>query len=200
MNFLAHLHIADHSQSHLLGNLLGDFVKGDPSDKYPADIVQGIQLHRFVDRYTDTHNLVTSLKPLFPDRLRRFSPIALDMFWDHCLANEWQSFHTQPLTCFLESCESQLNKDLSRFDSEAIPQRYRRVHHFMWAEQWLLSYKDMENIAYALERMSMRSDRMGPLADCADSLVNHYQTLREAFLDLYPQVLAESRLMAAQLR
>ncbi|QTG98230.1 ACP phosphodiesterase, partial [Vibrio furnissii] len=21
---------------------------------------------------------------------RRFAPIALDMFWDHCLANEWR--------------------------------------------------------------------------------------------------------------
>lgn len=34
MNFLAHLHIAKHCNSNLAGNLLGDFVKGDPNKHY----------------------------------------------------------------------------------------------------------------------------------------------------------------------
>ncbi len=46
MNYLAHLHIAEQSDSNLLGNLLGDFVKGDPSKRYGVDVVQGIRLHR----------------------------------------------------------------------------------------------------------------------------------------------------------
>lgn len=84
MNYLAHLHIAEASDSNLLGNLLGDFVKGNPSEQFSEDIVQGIRLHRWVDAYTDSHEVMILAKALFPSTTRRFSPIALDMFWDHC--------------------------------------------------------------------------------------------------------------------
>ncbi|MFA0070425.1 ACP phosphodiesterase, partial [Vibrio breoganii] len=38
MNFLAHLHIAQHCKSNLAGNLLGDFVKGDPNKHYSTSL------------------------------------------------------------------------------------------------------------------------------------------------------------------
>lgn len=97
MNFLAHLHIADHCNSHFMGNLLGDFVKGDPSKLYDSDITNGIKLHRFVDRITDHHPIVEECKPHFKGVARRFAPIALDMFWDHCLAKHWNDFHQESL-------------------------------------------------------------------------------------------------------
>lgn len=34
MNFLAHLHLATLAQSSLLGNLMADFVRGDPEGLY----------------------------------------------------------------------------------------------------------------------------------------------------------------------
>lgn len=76
MNFLAHLHIAHHCQSSLLGNLLGDFVKGDPTEQYPQSLVQGIRLHRWVDAYTDSHPVMKAAKSLFPSQQQRFAPIA----------------------------------------------------------------------------------------------------------------------------
>ncbi len=102
MNFLAHLHIADHCNSHFMGNLLGDFVKGDPSKLYDSDITNGIKLHRFVDRITDHHPIVEECKPHFKGVARRFAPIALDMFWDHCLAKHWNDFHQESLDDFVE--------------------------------------------------------------------------------------------------
>lgn len=73
MNFLAHLHIAHHCQSSLLGNLLGDFVKGDPTEQYPQSLVQGIRLHRWVDAYTDSHPVMKAAKSLFPSSSSRHS-------------------------------------------------------------------------------------------------------------------------------
>ncbi|XHY22957.1 Acyl carrier protein phosphodiesterase [Vibrio sp. NH-UV-68] len=100
VNFLAHLHIADHCQSSLLGNLLGDFVKGNPDTQYPAMISQGVRLHRFVDSYTDSHSQVEQIRALFPNGVRRYSGIALDMFWDHCLAVNGISFMLNRLAIF----------------------------------------------------------------------------------------------------
>ncbi len=193
MNFLAHLHIAQHCQSDLQGNLLGDFVKGDPSGKYPTDVVNGIRLHRFVDKYTDTHPQILALKMLFPKPLKRFAPIALDMFWDHCLAKHWSQFHTEPLKRFIEQSRSEC-----QHRNYAVPASFITTTNAMWQGEWLLSYQDLTSIQYALERMSHRSERMTPLAECGETLETHYEILTKTFLLIYPEVLEQAKIFAYQ--
>lgn len=192
MNFLAHLHIADHCSSHLLGNLLGDFVKGNPAIKYDREITSGIRLHRHVDQYTDAHAITRHLKSLFPAHLRRYSPIALDMFWDHCLATSWQQYNPTPLTQFLTDVQNKLTVQEVQLPEQLVPERYRRVTHYMWQEKWLTSYIELDNISYALSRMSKRGARMSPLAECSDTLRSEYFVLMDAFHTLYPQVLSSA--------
>lgn len=188
MNFLAHLHIADHCNSHLMGNLLGDFVKGDPSKQYQTDISNGIKLHRFVDRITDHHVLVEECKPHFTGVARRFAPIALDMFWDHCLAKHWRTFSPQSLDSFVRYAYSEVNKQIS----DDLPPRFLMLHSRMWSGGWLQSYQDLENIEFALHRMSQRSPRMADLTTTFEVLDNEYEQLEAKFAALYRDVLRQS--------
>lgn len=188
MNFLAHLHIADHCNSHLMGNLLGDFVKGDPSKQYQTDISNGIKLHRFVDRITDHHALVEDCKPHFTGVARRFAPIALDMFWDHCLAKHWRTFSPQSLDSFVRYAYSEVNKQIS----DDLPPRFLMLHSRMWSGGWLQSYQDLENIEFALHRMSQRSPRMADLTTTFEVLDNEYEQLEAKFAALYQDVLRQS--------
>ncbi|USD62391.1 DUF479 domain-containing protein [Vibrio sp. SCSIO 43140] len=188
MNFLAHLHIAEHCSSSLLGNLLGDFVKGDPTKHYQDDIAQGIMLHRFVDSYTDNHLIMKQCKTLFDSDLKRFAPIAMDMFWDHCLAKHWSRFHHQSLTRFVDNAEATIKRT-----SAPLPDRFVRMSTHMWQGRWLESYQEFDNIKYALERMSLRSMRMAPLAECGEQLEMHYPEFSEFFNQLYPEVLEQAK-------
>jgi acyl carrier protein phosphodiesterase len=185
MNYLAHLHIADHCNSNALGNLLGDFVKGNPDNQYDNDVVQGIRLHRFVDSYTDSHELVREARQLFAGKQRRFSGIALDMFWDHCLASNWQQYNDHGLRKF---CEQQ-RVLVSREHDVELPERFTQVTAAMWQGRWMESYQDLENIEYALQRMSNRSPRMGELANCFNTLDKNYADLVKVFKAMYPDVL-----------
>ncbi len=188
MNFLAHLHIADQCNSNLLGNLLGDFVKGDPNKQYQVNISNGIKLHRFIDRITDQHPIVKTCKPHFTGAARRFAPIALDMFWDHCLAKHWQSFHAEPLDLFVERAFHEVDKDVH----DGLPPRFLILHSRMWRGRWLESYRELENIEFALERMSKRSPRMVELITTFAVLANEYQALESQFPSLYQDVLAQA--------
>ncbi len=188
MNFLAHLHIAEHSQSSLLGNLLGDFVKGDPQGKFDDQIVQGVRLHRFVDAYTDSHQLILQSKQLFPNGHRRFAGIALDMFWDHCLARDWQNYHDLTLKDFCDYAEQTVNGTQA-----SLPEAFVRTNSLMWKGRWLESYRELDNIEYALQRMSLRSSRMGKLAECYPYLEQNYASLNQVFSTLYPQILNASK-------
>ncbi len=195
MNFLAHLHIADHCNSHLLGNLLGDFVKGDPTKQYQTNIANGIKLHRFVDRITDQHPIVQECKPLFTGTTRRFAPIALDMFWDHCLAKHWQSFHIEPLNRFVNRAYQTVDNDVD----EGLPPRFLFLHSRMWSGRWLQSYQELENIEFALHRMSQRSPRMADLTTTFAVLDDEYSTLEAKFPPLYRDVLKQANAYYEQL-
>ncbi|SON52768.1 ACP phosphodiesterase [Vibrio tapetis] len=188
MNYLAHLHIAEHCQSSLLGNLLGDFVKGDPTHQFPDNIVAGIRLHRFVDSYTDSHDIVKRAKQFFPEQQKRFAGIALDMYWDHCLASRWNEYHSQSLAEFCHKAEQ-----VTRLESEPItvelPAKYLEMTHHMWKGRWIESYANIENIAYALERMAVRRPKFTPLAECHHVLRARQPELQRLFSSFYDDLL-----------
>ncbi|KJY83827.1 ACP phosphodiesterase [Vibrio galatheae] len=189
MNYLAHLHIADHCDSSLLGNLLGDFVKGNPDTQFPSSISQGIRLHRYVDSFTDHHPQVIEAKQVFPNGTRRFSGIALDMFWDHCLAKQWREYHLHSLNWFVEQARIKVIED---GDGE-LPERFLRVSSAMWQGGWLESYQHLDNIEFALQRMSQRSPRMEHLQHCFPYIERNYDQLSETFSSFYPDVLTASK-------
>lgn len=196
MNYLAHLHIAAHTQTSFSGNFLGDFVKGDPDTQFPTLIAKGIRLHRYVDSFTDKHPQVLAAKQLFPQALRRYAPIALDMFWDHCLARYWTQFYDVSLVDFCQFAEVQIKLETAS-DAIILPPRFQRVCDWVWREKWLESYQKIENIDYALQRMATRSERMAPLAETGAVLIANYEALSCVFLRLYPAVLKASQQRAA---
>ena len=199
MNFLAHLHIAAHTKTSFTGNFLGDFVKGRPEGRYNDDIVRGIRLHRFVDSYTDHHPLIKPLKPLFPQPLRRYSPIALDMFWDHCLSLHWHHFDSSSLADFCRRAELQIAEEC-RVEVNSLPPRFEHVSQLVFKNRWFEHYADLDNTMIGLEKMSMRSARLAPLAMTGEVLKKHYDVLLEQFFVLYPDVLQKTHEHSAILK
>lgn len=89
MNFLAHLHLAHLADSSLPGNLMADFVRGNPQGDYPAEIIDGIYMHRRIDVMTDNLAEVKEAREWFRPQTRRVAPITLDVMWDHFLSQHW---------------------------------------------------------------------------------------------------------------
>lgn len=96
MNFLAHLHTAHLADSSLPGNLMADFVRGNPQGDYPAEIIDGIYMHRRIDVMTDNLAEVKEAREWFRPQTRRVAPITLDVMWDHFLSQHWAQLS---LTC-----------------------------------------------------------------------------------------------------
>ena len=80
MNYLAHLLLAEDTEESLLGNFLGDFVKGNIGTRYSPAIARGILLHRKVDAFTDTHPITKSSRCLFSRQRRRYAGIIIDKY------------------------------------------------------------------------------------------------------------------------
>ncbi|WP_339671771.1 ACP phosphodiesterase [Dasania marina] len=181
MNYLAHLHLSHDTPGLMIGALLGDVVKGPLKGEYPADWEQGIRLHRRIDAYTDSHALIRACQADFPKKFRRFSPIMLDVVFDHFLIKHWQQFHPQILATFSTEMYQFLSN--THWPAAAQPHVKRIVKHDL-----LNRYQEWDFIIEVIASIGLRMRVTNPLADTDEILAQHYQQIEGTFLQFYPQL------------
>ncbi len=188
MNYLAHLYLAEDSDESLIGNLLGDFVKGHLHNDYSSEIIKGIKTHRKIDAYTDSHlNFLACKKLLRPDR-RRFAGIIIDLSFDHFLAKNWSHYSNVELG---EFC-SRVYRVLLEHE-QTLPQKLKDRLPYMVKDDWLGSYKNLDTIGLALEAISKRLNRFEkakPIKDGLDDIKKNYQELEQNFKEFFPELIS----------
>lgn len=182
MNYLAHLFLAKPGDDALVGNLLGDFVKG-PLEEAPDRYRDGIALHRAIDEFTDDHPRVRESRRRISAERRRFAGIIVDMCYDHFLARSWERFTDVPLPEFSARVYGLLQERVDH-----LPARLQFALPHMEREDWLASYRDPEGIALALDRMSRRSKRSGRLVGAGAELLAQYAGLERDFESFFPEL------------
>jgi acyl carrier protein phosphodiesterase len=186
VNFLAHVFLARQSDDAMIGALLGDFAKVNDMERFGDEIVREIRIHRRIDSFTDSHPLTTDAKSLFRGETRRFAGIALDVFYDHVLAKQWQQYSAMPLEEFTQRFYRAL---LAR--RQLLPERAAFVASLMIEHDWLGSYRDFESVRIAVTRMSGRLSRNGDmLRDSIHDLEQHYDELSRGFQLFFPELVA----------
>ncbi|NVK49164.1 MAG: DUF479 domain-containing protein, partial [Cyclobacteriaceae bacterium] len=85
MNFLAHAFLSFGHEKILVGNFIADFVKGKQIEKYEKQIQIGIQLHRAIDLFTDSHPLVKAAQSYLRPKFGHYSSVITDVFFDYFL-------------------------------------------------------------------------------------------------------------------
>ncbi len=189
MNFLAHLHLATLAHSSLLGNLMADFVRGDPEGLYSPAIVAGIRMHRRIDSLTDSHEAVKQVRTLFSPATRRVAPIALDVVWDHFLSRHWLRVEPQlPLAEFVLRAQREMAPALPD-----TPAGFQSLNRYLWRKRWLLRYADGPFLAQVLNGMAQRRPRLSALGEIYPEIQTHYDRLETAFWQLYPAMMHAAR-------
>lgn len=191
MNFLAHFHLAHPTDASRVGAILGDFVKGTPETlltRFPAEVVNGIVLHRAIDRYTDEHPVFLETKRLLHSSRKRFAGIIVDIIFDHFLAHHWNDYSRIPLQKFI----TDIHELLERRKSWLTPELASIVGR-MTEENWLGTYGTIPGLALTFRRVSQRREFLAPLRGAEDDLTDHYHSFSRAFRKFYPEVLSFAR-------
>ncbi len=184
MNYLAHLFLSDGTPESLIGNLLGDFVKGSIENIYSTQIIKGIYLHRKIDCFTDSHPIFRSSKRLISLNRRKFSGMMIDVFYDHFLAKNWSEYSNIGLNDFTNSVYQVLqeNKNL-------LPERLKSILPDMIANDWLASYRETSTINRAINGLSRRIKRENNLLGGVEELFLNYQQLQVDFSKFFPELI-----------
>lgn len=182
MNFLAHLCLSGKNDQLMIGNFMGDFVKGgNLTGIYAADIVKGIGLHRAIDHFTDSHPIVKESKNRLRPKYRHYSGVIVDMFYDHFLAKNWNHFHYETLTNYVQGFYS-----LSRQYESIFPKKLQALMPHMIAHNWLVHYALIEGIHRALSGMARRTSFDSKMDEAVTELKDHYPDFEWEFMQFFP--------------
>src|SRR5688500_10815365 len=140
MNFLAHLYLSEKNPQIMVGNFLGDFVRGrNLLERFEEDIVTGIELHRDIDAFTDTHPIVATSKKRLREKYRHYAGVIVDIFYDHFLAKNWSAYHEESLRDFAANAYRIIEQHM-----EILPPDARHMLPYMINGNWLLNYAKIE--------------------------------------------------------
>ncbi len=188
MNYLAHLFLSKNSSDSMLGNFLGDFVKGDIDGRFPPEVIEGIRNHRRVDLFTDTHEIVMASKQVISPSRARYAGIIVDVVYDHFLSRNWAFYSTCSLDEFVDAAYKNLSPHTMH--TMPIPPRAAFVIDKMIREDWLRSYETMDGLDGTFKRMSRRLKNTNDLSSAVEDLQAHYARLNRLFLEFFPQLIA----------
>lgn len=183
MNYLMHLYLSEDNPESLVGNMMGDFVKGRLDDRYPAGIRRGIELHRRIDSFAAGNSLFIRSKRRIDPSFGHYRGVLVDIFYDHFLARHWREYADTPYRRYVRQCHAELDAH-----GELMPERLRLLLPRIFSADWLLSYHLVGGIEAVLLRMSGRISRPNPLASGITELVRNYDGLQEDFRLFLPEI------------
>ncbi len=193
MNYLAHLFLAPNSIEHRVGSLLGDFARGLQVEGLERAVVEGLEHHRAVDVFTDSHPQVRQAKTLFSAHRRRFAGVALDVLFDHYLLRHWATFSSVSVDGFIAEVYQDLNAGYSLMPAKMGSVTQRIIH-----DDWFNSYKDLESVGYALDRIAGRIRFPNQFCGIIEDIRAHDDELEVLFLNFFPDLQALSDRLNAQ--
>lgn len=182
MNFLAHAYLSGDHPKLLIGNFIGDFVKGREFENFEKDISRGILLHRAIDEFTDNHSIVSQSKDHLREKYRHYSGVVVDLFYDHFLAKNWATYHQKPLLQYTNDVYKLLEEHHA-----ILPKQMRFVLGYMKRDNWLYNYSKIEGINRALSGMARRTKFDSKMEEAVIDLRANYSLFENEFKQYLPE-------------
>lgn len=190
MNYLAHALLSFDDEKILVGNLLGDFVKGRKKlESLPSDIQRGIILHRKIDAFTDNHKQVKrSIKRLKPTQ-NRYASVVSDVFYDYFLTKNWNKYIDIEIQEFANKTYKHLEANY-----EFMSDRPLKVYKKMIEANWLVDYGSYDNIDFVMGKLNNRINNPNNLDSAVNDLKEQEEGLNEDFNLFFPELLAYAKM------
>jgi len=185
VNFLAHTYLSGGNEEIIVGNFMGDYVKGKNYLLFPEQVKKGILIHRDIDTFTDMHEVTRRSKQRLSSRYHKYAGIIIDIFYDHFLASLWSNYSTLALNEFVSR-----TYDLLKRNYKVLPDSIKRWFPTFLENNWMMAYTTVEGIELVLERMSANTSLPDHSAFAVEVLRNQYSIFMEDFLEFFPAIIA----------
>lgn len=185
MNHLAHAYLSGDSDELLVGNLIGDYVKGTLSGQYSGGIGEGIALHRRIDSFSNRHPAALAGRNRFSSDWRRFAGIILDICFDYFLIQHWKDYANVSLQRFVDDVYARVQPFQPLMgDRLPFPPTRENIGYL------LETNADLDGVMFTLTRLSGRVRNGRGLVNAIAEVEAAYEALESDFNAFFPDLIA----------
>jgi len=184
MNYLAHAYLSGGSEGVMIGNFIGDSVKGKQYMNYPARVQDGIIIHRQIDSFTDQHPLVKQCSRRFRTPYGRYAGIVTDVIFDHFLAKYWENWSASPFPEFVKHIHSVLFLNFAY-----LPIEVKGFLPFFIGHRRLESYARVDGIRETLAVMGRRTSMPERSEMAVQILQDEFFLIKSEFDAFFPELI-----------
>ncbi|QQL48639.1 hypothetical protein [Mucilaginibacter ginkgonis] len=213
MNFLSHFYFDRHTNNcyHVLGTVMPDLLKNADKtivlhpehlthpDKHIMSLIGGWQKHLDVDRHFHSseffshhsHQLKLALLPALqgsPVKPFFLGHIGIELILDNLLITTGK-VNVDDFYDHLRGCDDQIITDFLNFSGMKEPQKFTTFFDGFKRSEYLRTYEDASQVAYALKRICMRIWRDPFTREqevmLSEIILNYRAKLEPAFMEIF---------------
>lgn len=167
----------------MVGNFIADTLRASQVRDYSRSIRLGVEIHRFIDSYTDSHALPLDTRKLLYPYFGKYAAVVQDMFYDHFLALDWGNYSDTSLHDFSRKVYTVMNRHAAQFNPRAA-----RTLRYMQMHDWLTGYARREGIDRALKGLASRAKFESNMDRAVPALEAHFDDMKKHFDRFFPEL------------
>ncbi|MFD1602219.1 ACP phosphodiesterase [Flavobacterium artemisiae] len=183
MNFLAHIYLSGDNDLIKIGNFMADGIRGKQFAHFPEDVQKGILLHRFIDTYTDSHDIFRQSTKRLHDKYHHYAGVIVDIVYDHFLAKNWTKYSDEKLEDFINRFYNSLHQNY-----DILTEKTQGLMPYMIERNWLLTYRTVEGIQQILTQMDRRSKNTSRMQFAVEELKEYYDEFESEFTSFFEEL------------
>lgn len=188
MNFLAHIFLSGENDLIKIGNFMADGIRGKQFEHFPEDVQKGILLHRFIDTYTDSHDIFRQSTKRLHEKYHHYAGVIVDILYDHFLAKNWANYSDEKLESFISRFYNSLHDNY-----EILSEKTQDLMPHMIGRNWLLSYRTVDGIHNILTQMDRRSKNTSKMQFASAELKEFYAEFEQEFTLFFEDIQKQAK-------
>ncbi|SHM91580.1 acyl carrier protein phosphodiesterase [Flavobacterium saccharophilum] len=183
MNFLAHIYLSGDNDLIKIGNFMADGIRGKQFEHFPEEVQKGIILHRFIDTYTDSHDVFRQSTKRLHEKYHHYAGVIVDIVYDHFLAKNWSNYSDEKLEDFINRFYNSLHTNY-----DILTEKTQDLMPYMIERNWLLSYRTVDGIHQILTQMDRRSKNLSKMQFASEELKEFYAEFEQEFTTFFVEI------------
>lgn len=165
----------------MVGNFIADSVRSAEWGRFKPEVVEGIKLHHKIDFFTDNHSIVEESKERLRPTQSKYSPVVVDILYDHFLAQNFSDYSPVPLEIFAQKAYDLFHR---RWDELPLP--VQRMLPYMEEGNWLVSYGNRSGLEKVFSGMSRRASFNNSMGNAVAEMFADYEKFEDEFRRFFP--------------